>query len=74
MWRNIVAKQKSYGENTLAIYNVFFIKKTIKLNSQPAQYEKKKKPKRTILRKKIIKRKKNHIEKHCNNSQCFCFK
>jgi hypothetical protein len=26
------------------------------------------------LRKKIIKRKKNHIEKHCNNSQCFCFK
>jgi hypothetical protein len=42
MWRNIVVKQKPYGENTLAIYSVFFIKKNIKLNSQPAQYEKKK--------------------------------
>jgi hypothetical protein len=30
MWRNIVAKQKPYGENTLAIYNVFFIKKKYK--------------------------------------------
>ena len=62
MWRNIVAKLKPYGENTLAIYNVFFIKKNIKLNSQPAQYEKKK-PKRTILGKKIIKRTKKSYRK-----------
>jgi hypothetical protein len=40
----------------------FFIKKIVKLNSQPTQYEKKPK--------KIIK-KKNHIEKYCSNSQFF---
>ena len=38
MLRNIVPKQKPYGGNTIVIYNVFFIKKTTKLNSQPAQY------------------------------------
>jgi hypothetical protein len=52
MWRNIVVKQKPYGENTLAIYNVFFIKKNIKLNSQPAQYEKKKNRKGPFWEKK----------------------
>jgi hypothetical protein len=51
----------------------FFIKKTIKLNSQLAQYEKKK-PRRTILEKKNHKKKKkNHIGKHCSNPQCFFF-
>ena len=63
MWRNIVAKQKSYGENTLAIYNVFFIKKTIKLNSQPAQYEKKKKTKKDHFEKKNHKKKKKSYRK-----------
>jgi hypothetical protein len=38
MLRNIVPKQKPCGGNTIVIYNVFFIKKTTKLNSQPAQY------------------------------------
>jgi hypothetical protein len=52
MWRNIVAKQKPYGKNTLAIYNVFFIKKNIKLNSQPVQYEKKKNRKGPFWEKK----------------------
>jgi hypothetical protein len=66
IWRNIVAKQKPCEGNTVAIYNIFF-KKTTKLNPQRAQYEKKN-PKRTILGKKIIKRKKkNHIGKHCSN-------
>jgi hypothetical protein len=41
MWRNIVPKEKPRGRNTVVIYNVFFIKKTTKLNSQPAKYEKK---------------------------------
>jgi len=69
MWRNIVAKQKPCGENTVAIYDVFFIKKTTKLNSEPTQYEKK--PKMIFLGKKIIKKRKNHIGKHCSNSQYF---
>jgi hypothetical protein len=71
MWRNIVAKQKPYGGNTLAIYNVFLYKKTTKLNSQSAQYEKKKTKKDHFGKKN---HKKNHIKKHCNNSQCFFFK
>jgi hypothetical protein len=51
----------------------FFIKKkTINLNSQPAQYGKK--IENDHFGKKIIKRKKNHIGKHCSNSQCFFFK
>ena len=37
--------------NTVAIHNVLK-KKTTKLNSQPAQYEKKKKSTKTILEKK----------------------
>jgi hypothetical protein len=41
MWRNTAAKQKSYGGNIVAIHNVIF-EKTTKLNSQPAQYKKKK--------------------------------
>jgi hypothetical protein len=52
MWRNIVAKQKPYGGNTLAIYNVFLYKKTTKLNSQSAQYEKKKNQKGPFWEKK----------------------
>jgi hypothetical protein len=40
MWGNTTAKQKPCGENTITIHNVIF-KKTTKLNSQPAQYEKK---------------------------------
>ena len=70
MWRNIVPKEKPRGRNTVVIYNVFFIKKTTKLNSQPAKYEKK--TKWQFWKKQIIKRKKeNHIGKHCSNSQCF---
>jgi hypothetical protein len=48
----------------------FFIKKTIKLNSQLAQYEKK--TEKDHFGKKIIKKeKKKHIGKHCSNPQCF---
>jgi hypothetical protein len=43
IWRNIIAKQKPCGGNTVAIYNFFYKKKTTKQNSQPAQYEKKNK-------------------------------
>jgi len=50
----------------------FYKKKTINLNSQPAQYGKK--IENDHFGKKIIKRKKNHIGKHCSNSQCFFFK
>jgi hypothetical protein len=53
-------KKKILWENTIAIHNVLK-EKTTKLNSQPAQYEK-----------KIIKKgKKHHVEKHCSNPQCF---
>ena len=53
-------KKKILWENTIAIHNVLK-EKTTKLNSQPAQYEK-----------KIIKKgKKYHVEKHCSNPQCF---
>jgi hypothetical protein len=33
MWGNTAAKSKSCGENTVAIHNIFFYKKTKKLNS-----------------------------------------
>jgi hypothetical protein len=36
---NTTAKQKSCGENIVAIYSVI-LKKTTKLNSQPVQYKK----------------------------------
>jgi hypothetical protein len=55
--------------NTVAIHNVLK-KKTTKLNSQPAQYEKKKSTK-TILENKQKNHKKNikknHAGKHCSN-------
>jgi len=41
MWGNTAIKQKPCGGNTVAIHNVIF-EKTMKLNSQPAQYEKNK--------------------------------
>jgi hypothetical protein len=59
--------------NTVAIHSVLK-KKTTKLNSQPAQYEKNKINKENFGKKtkKIIKNeKKNHVEKHCSNPQCF---
>jgi hypothetical protein len=42
----------------------------MKLNSQPAQYEKNKID-RDNSEKKIIKKGKNHMGKHCNNLHCF---
>jgi len=59
--------------NTVAIHGVLK-EKTTKLNSQPAQYEKNKISKYNSGKKtkKIIKKqKKNHVGKHCNNSQYF---
>jgi hypothetical protein len=59
--------------NTVAIHSVFK-KKTMKLNSQPAQYKKNRidKDYSGKKNKKIIKKKKkNHVGKHCSNSQCF---
>jgi len=57
-----------YG-NIVAIHNVLK-KKITKLNSQPAQYEKKNR--QTILEKKIKKIiKKNNVGKHCSNPLCF---
>jgi hypothetical protein len=45
-------------------------KKITKLNSQPAQYEKKiDKDNSRKKNKKIIKKK--HVKKHCSNPQCF---
>ena len=41
MQGNTVARQKSCGENTVAIHSVIFENIT-KLNSRPAQYEKNK--------------------------------
>jgi hypothetical protein len=41
MWGNTAAKQKPCEGNTVAIHNVIF-EKNMKLNSQPAQYEKNK--------------------------------
>jgi hypothetical protein len=59
--------------NTVAIHSVLK-KKTMKLNSQPAQYEKNKidkdnsgKKTKTIIKKQ----KKNHMGKHCSNPQYF---
>jgi hypothetical protein len=44
----------------------------MKLNSQPAQYEKKNKIKKDNSGKKIIKKGKKHqVGKHCSNSKCF---
>ena len=48
--------------NTVAINSVLK-KKTTKLNSQPAQYEKNKINKDNS--------KKNHVGKHCSTPQCF---
>ena len=42
MWRNIVPKQKPYAGKYYSNLQCSFIKKTTKLNSQPAQYEEKK--------------------------------
>jgi hypothetical protein len=51
------------SENTIAIHNILK-KKTTKLNSQLAQYEKKIKSTKIILETII---KKNHMGKHCSN-------
>ena len=60
--------------NTVAIHSVLK-RKTTKLNSQPAQYEKNKIDKDNSGKKKQKKslknEKKNHVEKHCSNPQCF---
>jgi hypothetical protein len=58
MWGNIVA--------ILSVLK----KKTTKLNSQPAQY-KKNKINKDNSRKKIKKKEKNQVGKHCSNPQCF---
>jgi uncharacterized protein YaiL (DUF2058 family) len=55
--------------NTVAIHNVLK-KKATKLNSQPAQYEKNKIDKNNY-EKKQKNHKKNHVEKHYSNLQCF---
>jgi len=47
-----------------------FLKKTMKLNFQPAQYEKNKIDKDNS-EKKHKKEKKNHVGKHCSNQPCF---
>jgi len=61
-------------ENTVAIHNVLK-KKTMKLNSQPTQYEKNKIDKdnsgKKIKTNHKKKKKKNHVGKHCSNPQCF---
>ena len=59
MWKHC-SKKKSCGEILYQSTMFFFKKKTIKLNYQPAQYEKKKKLKltKTILKKKQRKNKK----------------
>jgi hypothetical protein len=69
MLENTTAKQISCGGNTVAVHSVFFFKKTTKLNSQPAQYEKK--IDKGHFEKKIIIRKKNHVGKYCSILQCF---
>jgi hypothetical protein len=55
--------------NTVAIHSVLK-KKTTKLNSQPAQYEKKNRQ-RQFWKKIIKKGKKNNARKHCSNPRCF---
>jgi uncharacterized protein YaiI (UPF0178 family) len=55
--------------NTVAIHSLLK-KKTTKLNSQPAQYEKNKIQKDNS-RKKIIKKEKKPCGKHYSNPQCF---
>jgi hypothetical protein len=55
--------------NTVTIHSVLK-KKTTKLNSQAAQYEKKKSTK-TTLEKNHKKWGKNHVGKHYSNPQCF---
>ena len=59
VWKHC-SKKKSCGEILYQSTMFFFKKKTIKLNYQPAQYEKKKKLKltKTILKKKQRKNKK----------------
>jgi hypothetical protein len=68
VWKHC-SKKKSCGEILYQSTMFFFKKKTIKLNYQPAQYEKKKK--KLKLTKTILNKKKNHMEKHCSNQQCF---
>ena len=58
MWRNTAAKQKPRGE-ILQQSTVLFFKKTMKLNSQAAQYEKDKINKDHFRKKK----EKNHNKK-----------
>jgi len=70
MWGNTAIKQKPCGGNTVAIHNVIF-EKTMKLNSQPAQYEKNKINKDQFEKKIIKRKKKNHIRKYYSNPQCF---
>jgi len=58
VWKHC-SKKKSCGEILYQSTMFFFKKKTIKLNYQPAQYEKKKlKLTKTILKKKQRKKKK----------------
>jgi hypothetical protein len=67
--KKIITKKIIWG-NTVAIHSVLK-RKTTKLNSQPAQYEKKnqqrqfwKKKQKKSLKNKT---KKNHVVKHCSN-------
>jgi hypothetical protein len=53
--------------NTVTIHNVLK-KKTTKLNSQLAQYEKKNQQKQFW---KKNHKKQNHVGKHCSNPHCF---
>jgi hypothetical protein len=56
MWGNTVAKQNYMG-NIVTIHNILK-KKTMKQNSQPAQYEKNKTNKDHFRKKKFIKKRK----------------
>jgi hypothetical protein len=65
--KKIIIKKKC--GNTVTIHSVLK-KKITKLNSQPTQYEKNK-IKKDNSKKKTKKEKKNHLEKHRSNPQCF---
>jgi len=59
-------KKQSIWRNTVAIYSVLK-KKTTKLNSQSAEYEKNKIDKDNSGKKIIKNEKKKHMEKYCSN-------
>jgi predicted RNA-binding protein with RPS1 domain len=57
--------------NTIAIHNVFFQEKNYKVKLLTIIIRKKLKFTKKILEKNKEKRRKNHMEKHYSNQQCF---